>query len=87
MSGPADKARGAVAAFLSDRLNVAWAASTLALAAVLILVPNEGAGTFVLIAAAVVAIVMSGALRIRDARRDRARKLREGPRRPRGRGA
>jgi hypothetical protein len=63
-----------VKAFFDDRLNVAWLVSTLVLAAVLLLVPNEGAGTIVLIAIAAVAIGLSGAIRIRDARRDRARK-------------
>jgi hypothetical protein len=47
---------------------------------VLLLVPNEGAGTFVLIAVAVVAIGVSGAARIRDARRDRERKASQPPR-------
>ena len=61
-------------AFFRDRLNVAWLAATVALVAVLILVPNEGAGTFVLIVVAAVAIVLSSILRIRDARRDRERK-------------
>ena len=59
-------------AFLQDRLNLAWVLSGIALVLVLILVPNEGAGTFVLIAVAAVAIGLSGAARIRDARRDRA---------------
>jgi hypothetical protein len=72
-----------VNAFFSDRLNVAWLVSALVLAAVLLLVPNEGVGTFVLIAVAVVAIGLSGALRIRDARRDRARKALDRERRPR----
>jgi hypothetical protein len=57
--------------FLYDRLNVAWLASAVVLAAVLLLVPNEGVGTFVLIAAAAACIGFSGAIRIRDARRDR----------------
>jgi hypothetical protein len=60
--------------FLSDRLNVAWLASLVAVVLVLLLVPNEGAGTIALIVVAVVAIVISGAIRIRDARRDRERK-------------
>jgi hypothetical protein len=60
--------------FLSDRLNVAWLASLIAVVLVLLLVPNEGAGTIALIVVAVVAIVISGAIRIRDARRDRERK-------------
>jgi hypothetical protein len=63
-----------VKAFLADRLNVAWLVSAVVLAAVLLLVPNDGAGTFVLIAAAVVCIGLSGAIRIRDGRRDRERK-------------
>jgi hypothetical protein len=61
-------------AFLSDRLNRAWLVSGLVLVAVIAFVPNEGAGTFVLIAVAAVAIGLSGATRIRDARRDRERK-------------
>ena len=61
-------------AFLEDRLNLAWVLSGIALALVLIFVPNEGVGTFVLIAVAAVAIGFSGALRLRDARRDRERK-------------
>jgi hypothetical protein len=60
--------------FFRDRLNVAWLASLVAVVLVLVLVPNEGAGTVVLIVVAVVAIVSSGAIRIRDAKRDRARK-------------
>jgi VIT1/CCC1 family predicted Fe2+/Mn2+ transporter len=72
--------------FLSDRLNVAWLVSGLVLVAVLVFVPNEGAGTFVLIAVAAVAIGLSGAARIRDGRRDRARRAsqprRRGWRRP-----
>lgn len=61
-------------AFFSDRLNVAWLVSAVVLVAVFFLVPNEGAGTFVLIAVAAVAISLSGAARLRDARRDRERK-------------
>jgi hypothetical protein len=69
--------------FFSDRLNVAWVASGAVLALVLLLVPNEGVGTFVLIAAAAAAIGFSGALRVRDARRDRERKaLKKQQRRP-----
>jgi hypothetical protein len=60
--------------FFNDRLNVAWVVSAVVLVAVLLLVPNEGAGTFVLIVVAAVAIGLSGALRLRDARRDRERK-------------
>ena len=59
-------------AFLSDRLNLAWALSGVALVLVLIFVPNEGVGSFVLIVVAAAAIGLSGAARIRDARRDRA---------------
>jgi VIT1/CCC1 family predicted Fe2+/Mn2+ transporter len=68
--------------WFSDRLNVAWVVSALVLVAVLLLVPNEGAGTVVLIAVGVVAIGISGTIRIRDARRDRKRKAlsREGRR-------
>jgi uncharacterized membrane protein HdeD (DUF308 family) len=70
-----------IRSFLSDRLNVAWALSVIALAAVLVFVPNEGAGTLVLIFVAAVAIVLSGAARIRDGRRDRERKASQtGPR-------
>jgi hypothetical protein len=61
-------------AFFDDRLNVAWLASAAVLALVLLLVPNEGVGTFVLIAAAAAAIGLSGKIRLRDARRDRERK-------------
>jgi hypothetical protein len=60
--------------FFRDRLNQAWAASAVVLVAVLVFVPNSGAGTFVLIAAAVVVIGLSGAARVRDARRDRTRR-------------
>jgi hypothetical protein len=67
-----------VRAFLSDRLNVAWLASALVLAAVLVFVPNEGAGTVVLIVVAAAAIGLSGAARIRDARRDREKPARRG---------
>jgi hypothetical protein len=68
-------------AWLDDRLNVAWLVSALVLATVLLIVPNEGAGTFVLIAAAAVAIGLSGAVRIRDARRDRERRAQRKQRR------
>ncbi|MEA2441568.1 MAG: hypothetical protein QOH76_2992 [Thermoleophilaceae bacterium] len=67
--------------FLSDRLNVAWLVSALTLAAVIVLVPNEGVGTVVLIACAAVFIGLSGASRIRDARRDRERKAPAGTKR------
>jgi predicted signal transduction protein with EAL and GGDEF domain len=60
--------------FFRDRLNAAWVASAVVLAAVLAFVPNSGAGTFVLIAVAVVVIGLSGAARLRDARRDRKRR-------------
>ena len=66
--------------FFSERLNVAWLVCLLLVVAVLLLVPNEGAGTFVLIAVAVVAIGVSGAARIRDGRRDRERKASQPPR-------
>jgi hypothetical protein len=71
--------------FLSDRLNVAWLVSGLVLLAVLLLVPNEGVGTVVLIAVAAVAIGLSGAARIRDGRRDRARRASQPRRRGRRR--
>jgi hypothetical protein len=58
-------------AFFNDRLNVAWLVSAVVLVLVIVLVPNDGVGTFVLIAAAVACIGMSGAIRIRDGRRDR----------------
>ena len=72
-------------AFFRDRLNAAWAASALVLIAVVVFVPNNGAGTFVLIGVAAVVIGLSGAARIRDARRDRERRAREGDRRGRRR--
>jgi VIT1/CCC1 family predicted Fe2+/Mn2+ transporter len=65
--------------FLSDRLNLAWLVSGLVLVAVLLFVPNEGLGTVVLIAVAAVAIGLSGATRIRDAKRDRERKANRAP--------
>jgi hypothetical protein len=68
-----------VKTFLEDRLNVAWIVSAAVLAAVLLLVPNDGVGTFVLIAAAVVCIGFSGAIRIRDGRRDRKLKRKRYP--------
>ena len=71
-------------AFLSDRLNRAWAISGLVLVAVLLLVPNDGFGTVVLILVAAVAIGLSGATRIRDAKRDRERRAKN-PRRRRPR--
>jgi hypothetical protein len=74
-----------VKAFFHDRLNVAWLASAVVLAIALLVVPNEGAGTFVLIAVAAVAVGLSGAIRIRDGRRDRARKALEGENRGRRR--
>ena len=58
-------------AFFADGLNRAWLASGVALVAVLLLVPNEGIGTVVLIVVAAAAIGLSGAVRIRDGRRDR----------------
>jgi hypothetical protein len=63
-----------IRAFFGERLNVAWVLSGLGLVAVLIFVPNRGAGTFVLIVAAAVVIGLSGAARIRDARRERERR-------------
>jgi len=69
-------------AFLSDRLNLAWVVSGLVLVAVLIFVPNEGAGTVVLIVVAAAVIGIAGAARIRDAKRDRERKAND-PRRKR----
>ena len=45
-------------AFFEDPLNRAWVASAVALAAVLLLVPNEGVGTFVLIAVAFLQYVL-----------------------------
>jgi Flp pilus assembly protein TadB len=71
-----------VKAFLADRLNRAWLVSGLVLVAVLLLVPNDGLGTIVLIVVAAVAIGLSGAARIRDAKRDRERKAND-PRRKR----
>jgi hypothetical protein len=66
-------------AFFDDRLNVAWLASAIVLGLVLVLVPNEGVGTVVLILAAVACIGLSGTIRIRDGRRDRERKGRRYP--------
>jgi hypothetical protein len=63
-----------VRAFLEDRLNLAWLVAGLVLVVVLIFVPNEGVGTAVLIVVAAVALGLSGAVRLRDARRDRERK-------------
>jgi hypothetical protein len=60
--------------FMSDRLNVAWLVAIVVLVIVLFAVPNEGVGTVALIVVAVVAIGVSGAIRIRDARRDRQRR-------------
>jgi hypothetical protein len=71
---PGNKLRQSAEKFMSDRLNVAWLVSILALVAVLIAVPNEGVGTAVLIVVGAAAIGVSGAIRIRDARRDRERK-------------
>jgi hypothetical protein len=70
-------------AFLSDRLNLAWVLSGVVLVVVLLLVPNEGVGTFVLIAVAATAIGIGGAARIRDGRRDRERKANDPTRRAR----
>lgn len=70
--------------FLSDRLNLAWVISGLALVAVVLLVPNRGAGTVALIVVAAAAIGIGGAARIRDAKRDRERKAND-PRRAHGR--
>jgi hypothetical protein len=69
-----------VKAFFSDRLNVAWVISGALLLAVLLLVPNEGVGTVVLILVAALAIGIGGAIRIRDAKRDRERKANQPPR-------
>jgi len=74
-----------VKAFLSDRLNLAWAISGVLLVAALLLVPNEGVGTVVLILFAALAIGLSGAARIRDAKRDRERKANDPRRRSRRR--
>jgi hypothetical protein len=71
-----------VKAFLSDRLNLAWVISGLLLVIVALLVPNEGVGTVALILIAALAIGISGAARIRDAKRDRERKAND-PRRRR----
>ena len=68
--------------WLSDRLNLAWVISGLALVLVIFLVPNEGAGNVVQIAVAALAIGIGGAARIRDAKRDRERKAND-PRRRR----
>jgi Flp pilus assembly protein TadB len=68
----------ALRAFLSDRLNATWLVSGVVLVVMLILVPNDGVGTPLLIVAAVVTIGLTGAIRIRDARRDRADRERRG---------
>jgi hypothetical protein len=61
-------------AFLNDRLNRAWLVSVVVLGLLLLFVSNNGVGTFVLIASAVVTIGLTGTIRIRDAKRDRARR-------------
>jgi hypothetical protein len=76
VSPPADKPPPDDRPFFQDRLNIAWISSGVLLAAVLILTPDHGWGTAARVAAAVLAIGLSGAARIRDGRRDRARKLR-----------
>ena len=48
--------------------------SAIVLLAVALLVPNKGAGTIVLIVLALPAIGLTGALRVRDGRRDREQK-------------
>jgi lysylphosphatidylglycerol synthetase-like protein (DUF2156 family) len=76
MSPPAEKSpTGGPGGFFQDRLNIAWIASGVLLALVLILTPDHGWGTVARVIAAVLAIGLSGAARIRDGRRDRERKL------------
>jgi hypothetical protein len=71
-----------VRAFFKDRLNAAWIGSGALLAAVVLVTPDHGWGTAARIVAASIAIGLSGATRIRDARRDRARRAaRDGDRR------
>ena len=70
-------------AFFQERLNVAWIASAAVLAVVLLVTPDHGWGTVARVAAAVAVIGLSGATRIRDARRDRARRVARGEERRR----
>ena len=67
-----------IARFFSDRLNVAWVVAAVALVVMLVFVPNEGLGSYALVAAAGAAIGVSAGIRIRDARRDRARRAAAG---------
>jgi hypothetical protein len=72
-----------VRAFFQERLNVAWIGSGVLLAVVLLVTPNHGWGTAARIVAAAIVIGLSGATRIRDARRDRARRVARGEERRR----
>jgi hypothetical protein len=75
VSAPADKPPPAgPGGFFQERLNIAWIASGVLLAVVVILTPDHGWGTVARVIAAVLAIGLSGAARIRDGRRDRERK-------------
>jgi hypothetical protein len=60
--------------YFSDPLNVAWLVSGGLVLLVVLLVPNEGVGTVAAILIAALAIGFNGAIRVRDARRDRERK-------------
>jgi lysylphosphatidylglycerol synthetase-like protein (DUF2156 family) len=83
VSPPADKPPTGGRGFFEERLNIAWIASGVLLVVVVILTPDHGWGTGARILAAVIAIGLSGAARIRDGRRDRERKgIARGKRRP-----
>ena len=60
--------------FFSDRLSVAWLVSAIVLLAAVLLVPNKGVGTVVLILLALPVIGLTGSLRVRDGRKDREQK-------------
>jgi hypothetical protein len=83
LSPPADKPPSDNPGFFQERLNIAWIASGVLLAVVVLLTPDHGWGTVARILAAALAIGLSGAARIRDGRRDRERKgIARGKRRP-----
>jgi hypothetical protein len=74
VSKPADKQPAGRRGFFQERLNIAWIASGLLLLVVVLITPDHGWGTVARVLAAVIAIGLSGAARIRDGRRDRERK-------------